>query len=129
MRLTLHSFNSTVPLEKVCQPGVEYQVHESVVTPDEALTYIDKLIRPRDSFYLETPECLLDFWKHEGAIWVEVTSAAFWATSEVSLAEARATIETLDRGGEFSSLIPGSNREWDAYALLGGGAPSENAAI
>jgi hypothetical protein len=129
MRLTLHSFTSDVPSEKICQPGVEYQVHESDVTPDEALTFFGKLTRPRDSFYLETPECLLDFWKHEGAIWTEVTSAEFWATSEVSCDEAKAIIETLGRGEEFGSRIPATGREWDAYALLGKGASAENAAI
>lgn len=117
MKLTLHSFKSDVPREKVCQPGVEYQVFESDVGPDEAFAFFDRLVYPRDSFYLEVPEYVLDFWKHEGAIWVEVTGADFWATSEVSPDEARAIIEALNRGEEFGGRIPATGREWDAYSI------------
>ena len=52
MKLTLHSFNSDVPQEKICQPGVDYQVYETDVIPEEALTFFDRLIYPRDGFYL-----------------------------------------------------------------------------
>jgi len=121
MKLTSYSFNSDVPPEKVCRPGIDYRVHEADVTPEGALTFFGKLIRPRDSFCLETPEWLLDFWKHEGAIRVEVTGAEFWATSEISAEEARAVIETLGRGGKFAGRIPTTGREWDAYSLLGEG--------
>ena len=119
MRLTLYSFNSDVPLEKICQAGVEYQVYEADVTPQEALSYLDRLIYPRDNFYLDTPECLLDFSIDEQSIWVEVTSAEFWAVSEVSRGEAQAIIEALDRSETFSNHIPTTNREWDAHAVLG----------
>ena len=53
MKLTLYSFKSDVPREKVCQPGIEYEVFDSKVEPDEALPFFDRLIFPRDSFYLE----------------------------------------------------------------------------
>ena len=99
MKLTLHSFKSEVPSEKTCLPSVDYQVFESSdVGPDEVFTFFDKLIYPRDSFYLEVPGYLLDFWKYEQSIWVEITSAEFWATTQVSCDEAKAIIETLYRG-------------------------------
>jgi hypothetical protein len=129
MKLALYSFKSDLPREKVCQPGVEYEVFESDVGSDEAFAFFDKLNYPRDSFYLEAAECSLDFCKHEQAIWVEITSAEFWATSEVSCDEAKAIIETLYRGEMFSSHIPATSREWDAYALLGADRPADNAAI
>jgi hypothetical protein len=129
MKLTSHSFDSDVPPEKICQPSVDYQVFETDMTAAAALTSFDRLIRPRDCICLETPACRLDFWKHEGAISAEVTSAEFWATSKISLAEAQAIIETLDRGGDFTSRIPASNREWDTYAFLGKDVPAEIAAI
>lgn len=129
MKLTSHSFTSDVPPEKICRPGVEYQVRETDVTPDEALAFFGELLRPRDSFYLETPECLLHFWKHERAIWVEVTSPGLWATSEVSLAEAQAIIEAVDRGVGLDGRIPAGGREWDAYSLPWGGTPDSHAAI
>jgi hypothetical protein len=129
MKLTLYSFKSDVPREKICQPGVEYEVFESEVRPDEVFAFFDRLVYPRDSFYLEVPECSLDFWKHEQAIWVEITSAEFWATSEVSCDEAKAIIETLYRGEMFGSRIPTASREWDAYALLGTNKLDDNAAI
>jgi hypothetical protein len=119
MKLILHSFNSDVPPEKVCQPGVEYQSLETEVGPNEACAFFDQLVYPRDSFYLEVPECSLEFWKHEQAIWVEITSAEFWATSEVNDNEAQLIIDTLYRGGVFGSHIPKTSREWDAYSLLG----------
>jgi hypothetical protein len=123
MKLTLHSFTSDVPREKICQPGVDYQVYETDVTPEEALTFFDRLSYPRDGFYLEVPECLLNFWRREQSIWVEVTSAEFWATAEVSSEEAKAIIEALYLGEKFGSHIPTANREWDAYAILGTGLP------
>jgi hypothetical protein len=54
------------------------------------------LIFPRDTFYLEaSTDYLVDFWKHEQSVWVEVTGPEFWATSEVSLDEAKAIIDSL----------------------------------
>jgi hypothetical protein len=129
MRLTLHSFKSDVPREKVCQPGVEYEVFESEVGPDEALAFFARLIYPRDSFSLEVPRYALDFWKHDGAIWVEVTGADFWATSGVSRDEAKAIIEALDHGEGFGSRIPAAGREWDACSILRGGGPAGHGAI
>ena len=129
MKLTLHSFRSDVPREKVCQPGVEYVVSESNVEPDEALAFFDRLIYPRDSFYLEVPEYILDFWNHDGAIWVEVTGADFWATSEVSRDEAKAIIKMLGRGEKFGSLIPATGREWDAYTIPEAERPIGHGAI
>ena len=129
MKLTLHSFDSDVPLEKVCLPGVEYQSIEVEVGPDEAFAFFDQLVYPRDSFYLEVSECSLDFWKHEQSIWVEITSAEFWATSEVNGNEAKAIIETLYCGEMFGNHIPKTSREWDAYALLGMKSPVNQTAI
>lgn len=116
MKLTLHCFKSNIPREKVCQPGVEYEVFDIEVGPDQAFSFFDRLIFPRDSFYLEASmDYLVDFWKHEKSIWVEVTGSEFWATSEVSLDEAKAIIDSLDRGERFGNLIPTTMREWDAY--------------
>ena len=129
MKLTLHSFKSDVPREKVCQPGVEYLVSGYDVGPDEALDFFDRLVYPRDSFHLEVPEYVLDFWRYEGAIWVEVWGAYFWATSEVSLEEAKAIIEALDRGEEFTGRIPAAGREWDAYSIAEGERPTGHGAI
>ena len=129
MKLTLHSYESDVPAKKSYEPGVDYQVFESDVGPDEAISYLDKLIYPRDSFYLEMPEYLLDFWKHEQSIWVEVAGADLWAISEVSRDEAKATIEMLQRRERLGGTIPTTCREWDAYALLGEGEPAHDAAI
>lgn len=124
MKLTLHSFKSDVPREWVCQPGVEYQVFESDVGPDEALTFFDRLIYPRDSFYLEVPEYIVNFRRHQGVSWVEITGADLWATSEVSLEEAKAIMEALHRGEMFGSHIPATDREWDAYGFLDGDEPA-----
>ena len=129
MKLTLYSFKSNVPQEKVCQPGVEYQTFEADVGPDEAFAFFGRLGFPRDSFSLEAPECSLDFWKHEQAIWVEVTSPGLWATSEVSCDEAKAIIGALYRGEVFGGRIPATGREWDAYALPGADRAADNAAI
>lgn len=115
MKLTLYSFKSDVPREKVCQPGIEYEVFDSEVEPDEALPFFDRLIFPRDSFCLEGTDYLVDFWKHEQSVWVEITGTDFWATSEVSLDEAKATIHSLHRGDRFGNEIPVTKREWDAY--------------
>ena len=111
MKLTLHSFKSDVPREKVCQPGIEYEVFDSEVEPDEALPFFDRLIFPRDY--------LVDFWKHEQSVWVEITGEDFWATSEVSLDEAKAIIHSLHRGDRFGNEIPVTKREWDAYTAAG----------
>jgi hypothetical protein len=121
MKLTLHSFRPEVPRDKICQPGIDYQVSEFDVGPEEACAFFDKLVRPRDSFYLNDPEgYLLEYWKEDGgAIWVEVTGSEFWATSEVSLNEARATIGNFFRGESFCMYIPTTERKWDAYSLLG----------
>lgn len=54
MKLTLHSFKFDVTREKICQPGVEYEVSESDVGANEAFAFFDRLIYPRDSFYLKT---------------------------------------------------------------------------
>ena len=129
MKLTLHSFKSDVLPEKVCQPGVDYVVSESDVELDEALAFLDRLIYPRDSFYLEVPEYILDFWKHDGAIWVEIAGVDFWASSEVSREEAKAIIEALGRGEEFGSLIPATRREWDAYSIPEAERPIGHGAI
>jgi len=117
MKLTLHSYESDVPAKKRYEPGVDYQVFESDVGPDEAISYFERLIYPRDSFYLEVPEYITDFWKHEGAVWVEIAGADFWATSEVSRDEDEAIIEALSRGERFGSRIPVTGREWDAYSI------------
>lgn len=121
MRLTLYSFKSDVPREKVCQPNVDYQVREFEVEPEESFAFFDKLVYLRDSFYLENrSDCILDFWKEEGEfIWVEITSAEFWAYSAVSRDAAKAIIKTLYWGEKFSEHIPATVREWDAYAFLG----------
>lgn len=117
MKLTLHNFKSDVPREKVCRPGVEYEAHEADVGPDDVPAFFDGLVYPRDSFYLEVPEYIVNFWKHEQAVWVEITGAEFWATSEVSLDEAKAIIEALDLGESFGPHVPSAGREWDAYSL------------
>ena len=119
MKLTLHNFVSDPPREKICQAGVDYLVHECDVSAEEAFAFFDRLVRPRDRFSLEAPDCSLDFWKDGQAIWVEVTCAELWATSEVSLGEARAIIEALYRAEVFGSHIPRTTREWDAYSLPG----------
>src|SRR4029079_11377180 len=116
MKLTLHSFRSDVPREKVCQPGLEYEVINSEVEADQVLTFFEKLIFPRDSFYLAgATDYLVDFWKHEQSIWVEITGTDFWATSEVSLKEATAIINSLQQNEQCGDQIPMTNREWDAY--------------
>jgi hypothetical protein len=67
-------------------------VFDTEVGPDQAFAFFDRLISPRDSFYLEASmDYLVDFRKDEQAIWVEVTGSKFWATSEVSLDEAKAS--------------------------------------
>ncbi len=120
MRLTLHSFKSDVPKDKICQPGVEYQVHEFNVGTEEAFTFFDKLIYPRDSFYLEnSTNYFLDFWKEDNSLWVEITGAEFWAYSEVTPEAAKTIIEMIDRRETFGEHIPTTDQEWDAYAFLG----------
>ena len=116
MKLTLHSFRYDVPLEKVCQPGVDYEVFESQVEPEQVLHFLNSLVLPRDSFHLDAAtDYLVDFWKHEQSVWVEITCKTFWATSEVSIDEARAIIDCLHRGESFGNCIPATEREWDAY--------------
>lgn len=117
MRLTLHSYKSDVPRGKVCRPGVEYRTLEADVGPDEVLPFLDRLVYPRDSFYLEEPDYVVNFWKHGQSVWVEITGAEFWATSEVSLGEAKAIIEALHLGEPFGPRVPSAAREWDAYSL------------
>jgi hypothetical protein len=121
MRLTLHSFRPDVTRDKICQQGVDYQASNFDVVPEEACAFFDRLVQPRDHFYLNDPEdYLVEFWKEDdGAIWVEITGTEFWATSEVRLNEARAIIEGLFRGKSFCRHIPTTEREWDAYSLLG----------
>ncbi|HYM01121.1 MAG TPA: hypothetical protein VEZ90_19335 [Blastocatellia bacterium] len=116
MKLTLHRFRSNVPREKICQPGVEYdELVHTHVGPIQALAFLDKLTFPRDSFYLEVSDYLVEFWKHERSIWVEISGSDFWATSEVSLGDVKAIIDSLGRGERFSNEIPTTNREWDAH--------------
>lgn len=115
MKLTLHSFVADVPPEKICRPGVDYQVYECDAGPDEAFAFFGRLVRPRDSFSLQTPDYSVHFWKHGQALWVEVTGADFWASSEVSPGDARAVIEALHRAEPFGSRIPTTNREWDTH--------------
>jgi hypothetical protein len=129
MKLTLYNYVSDVPPKKRYKPGVDYQVFEFDVGPDEALAYFDRLIYPRDMFCLEVPEYLLDCWKYEDSIWVEVAGADLWATSEVSGVEARAVFEMLDRGERLSGRMPVTRREWNAYALLGEDKLVHDAAI
>ncbi len=120
MRLTLHSFKPNVPKDKICQLGVEYQVFEYNVGTDEAATFFDKLIEPRDSFYLEgSASYSLDFWKEEDqSIWVEITEIKFWAYSEVSLSSAKEIIAMLNREENFGNNVPMADQEWDAYSFI-----------
>lgn len=117
VRLTLHSFESDVPPGKVCRPGVEYRTLEAEVGPGEALAFFERLVRPRDSFYLEASGRLVNFWKHGPSVWVEITAEELWAASEVSPEEAEAVIEALHRGESFGPRVPSSGREWDAYSV------------
>lgn len=119
MKLILHSFRTQVPLEKTCEAGVDYDVMTvNEVQRDEVLPFLDKLILPRDIFYLEDTDYSLDCWKHEGSIWVEIyVNDYFWATSEVSVDELKAIIDSLHRKDQMGKQIPTTQREWDACAL------------
>jgi hypothetical protein len=88
------------------------------VLPDEAFAFLNRLVCPQDMIYLEESHCSIDFWKHDGSLWVEIYSAELWATSEVSESEASAIIEIVNRRGSFGNSIPSTSREWDAYAPL-----------
>jgi hypothetical protein len=115
VNLILHNFHPHVPRRDVYERDIDYRVFEMDVEANEALFFTRRLVDRRDSLYLESTECGLEIRKHEGAIWVEITCANFWATSKVSSEETKAIIERLEVGKGFASRIPTTGREWDAY--------------
>ncbi|HXD32981.1 MAG TPA: hypothetical protein VN643_17790 [Pyrinomonadaceae bacterium] len=114
MKLSLR----TEPIDEKAHTA-NYEISNREVSVSEALSFLNRLVSQDTMLYLETPQCTVDIWKFEGAFWVEIYRADFWATSEVSELEARAIIEIAERDSCFGNNIPTSNREWDAYALIG----------
>jgi hypothetical protein len=95
-----------------------HAVFEREVWPDEAFQFLSRLVSPQDIIYLEESHGSLNFWKHEGCLWMELYTTTLWATSQVNEIEAKAIIDMLARGDKFSYCIPTTKREWDAYAPL-----------
>ena len=117
MKLSLRTLTS----EPMNTP--KYEIFKRNVSTDEAFALLGRLASPQDIIYLEAGTGSIDFWKHEGRLWVEIYSNQLWATSEVDAHEAKRIIEMLDCDETFGNYIPVTDREWDAYAPLGDNVP------
>jgi hypothetical protein len=113
MKLSLRVIATNAP----AQTG-NYEVFEREVYPEEAFEFLGRLVSSQDIVQLEEPHGSLDFWKHEDSLWMELSTDALWATSQVNEIEAKAIIDMLARKESFGYCIPTTTREWDAYAPL-----------
>lgn len=111
MKLSLRTNATNAP----AQTG-HYEVFEREVDPEEAFEFVSRLVSPQDIIYLNEPHGSLDFWKHEGSLWMELNTDMLWATSQVNEIEAKAIIKMLAWEESFGYCIPTTEREWDAYS-------------
>ena len=117
MKAVVTQFEGDTPTKDYLQAGKDYTEYEAEFDQEDAISLLRRL-RPLPSRVLfkgatYTAEFHL---QPDQLINVEISSlTAFWAISEVSDSEAESIVGMIYRGEDFGELIPGTEREWDAW--------------
>lgn len=96
----------------------EYEVD---LDHDGAVSLLRRLRSSGSYIHFAAPDYRIDFrLDPDELIEVEIMSVVdeFWATSLVSDSQAESIIGVAYRGERFSSVIPGTDQEWDAWSNL-----------
>lgn len=117
MRVLVRKYKSEAPIGEYLQEGKDYTDHDDELVVEDALLLLQQLRSSTSRIFLKGESCTADFeLKRDGSITAELTSLnGFWAISEVSDSEAESIIRRLYGGEDFGELIPGTEREWDAW--------------
>ena len=96
----------------------EYEVD---LDNDGAVSLLRRLRSSGSYLHFAAQDYRIDFrLDPDGPIEVEIMSIVdeFWATSQVSDSQAESIIGVAYGGERFSSVIPGTEEEWDAWSNL-----------
>lgn len=120
MKAVLHKFKNGVPERDLYLKGQDFEEQEFEVNCEEAKELLKQLRENRDNLSFDnlgSPS--LDFsFESDGSLFVEVTSAKFWALSKVSVRVAEAVIDHVYQGREFGEHVPSTNEIWYGCAFL-----------
>jgi len=122
MKCILHKFPSDIKEKVFYKAGEDYEASEYEVTSAEVQALLRQLVNERDSLYVDVSEdgVLLFHLDSDKCLWVEITYySSFWALSKITWGMADPIIDGASQGQAFSSRIPSTNTEWDAYSFPG----------
>ena len=118
MRVIVTEFQGDARSEVRLQQGKDYLESEAEVDEGETILLLRRLRPSRSRILLQGETCTAEFHlepNREISVEIMNITDGFWSISEVSESEAESIIRMASRGEAFGQLIPGTNREWDAW--------------
>ena len=118
MRIVVAEVQAQSPADPSEYTRDEYEVD---LDYEGALSLLRRLHSSGSSIHFAPQNYRIDFrLDPDEPIEVEIMSIVdeFWAMSEVSDSQAESIIGVAYRGERFSSVIPGTEQEWDAWSNL-----------
>ena len=119
MKVHYTHFSENAVVRERYREGVDYLNHDFDLGFDDTLYLLNELKKnERCTLWMQNEKTSLYFFiGHEKKLWVDLDDvSSLWAQSEVSLEAATEIIRILFDSGEFSELIPTTDKEWDAYS-------------
>jgi hypothetical protein len=118
MKVRLTQFSAAAPVRDRYQEGVDYLCHEFDLELKDAVYLIGELKNHRSSLSVQGANSSVEFYvEGDGTLRVEIYGDdGFWSDTEVEFGIASEILRMVYVGEIFGSLIPTTQREWDAYA-------------
>lgn len=116
MIVTVVQYNSETPSSDLLQEDKERSEKYELGLAD-AILLLQRLRSSHGRISFKGESCTADFTlDRKELLELEITcDDSFWAISEVNDTEAESILGMLYRGEDFGELIPGTDREWDAW--------------
>ena len=118
MKVRLKQFSAAAPLRDRYQEGVDYLCQEFDFELKDAVYLLSELKNHRSSLSVQGDNSSVEVYvESDGSLRVEVYGDdGFWSDTEVDFAIASEILRMVHTGEGFGNLVPGTQREWDAYA-------------
>jgi hypothetical protein len=110
-------FGPNVPRKARYVRGIDFLQHEFDLDVADTLYLIDHLKHDRSSVYVFAENAMVDFYLFDEQLNVQIDGIAsgFWHASNIDLTAAKGILDAAQRGDDFGSQIPGTDRTWDVY--------------
>ena len=116
MRVTVVQYNSETPSSDLLEEDKD-RTEKYELRLADAILLLQRLRSSRGRISFKGESCTADVTlDREELMELEITcDDSFWAISEVDDSEAESIVGMIYRGEDFGELIPGTEREWDAW--------------